>query len=418
MHMPPQSRMCGMPRSRREGGATLVLVALATIALIAFVGLALDLGKLYVTKSELQNSADACALAAIRDLDGITPLAVSEAAGIAAGHINRALFQSAPVSMTVNSSVTYATSSSGPFQDKNTVSGSLATISYVQCKTSVTGIANWLIQVLNLLPGVHVGPASVSATAAASIGHAQSTCAIPIFICDPSRFTPASSYTIGQWLVGKGDTTTGTYNQGDFGWANLNSCNGASCLSDQLTGSTCNLPAINQQVRANGNIASLDNAYNTRFGIQNNGNGAATGQSDFTGWAYTTWNSAGSNVFSDFLAKRGSRTPYQGDNVLSTQGNNFKTSGQAGSSAVYQAGGDRRLGVAPMVDCNTVASSTGATVTNWACVLLLDPMQQGGNIDAVHFEYRGLASVAGSPCATQGVPGAVSTGPLVPQLIQ
>jgi hypothetical protein len=174
------------------------------------------------------------------------------------------------------------------------------------------------------------------------------------------------------------------------------------------------VPAVGQQVRANGNIASLDKAYNTRFGITYKGNGAPTGQSDYTGYAYTTSNWTGS-AYSDFLTKRTNRTPYQGDSQVSQK---FKTGGQPGASSVYQAGGDRRLAIAPMVNCNNVSSSSGTTVTNWACVLLLDPMQQGGGVDAVHFEYRGLASAAGAPCATAGVPGAVATGPLVPQLIQ
>jgi Flp pilus assembly protein TadG len=422
-----QPRLHSIAPRRRQGGAVLVLVALAMIALIGFVGLALDLGKLYVTKSELQNSADACALAAARDLDGITPLSVSEAAGIGAGHINLALFQTAPVSMTVDNTMTvdnnvkYATSYSGPFQDKQGVTArTLPQYTYVQCTTSVTGIATWLVQVLNLLPGVNLGPSSVSARAVGTNGHAQATCAIPIFICDPSKFTPASSYSIGQWLVGKGDTTTGTYNQGEFGWANLNdngpnACNGKPCLSNQLTGATCNVPTIGQQIGANGIIASLNDAYNTRFGIQGNGANPVTGQSDFTGYAYTTSNWTTGSAFSDFLTKRSSRTPYQGDSQVAP---GFKTGGQVGSSYVYQTGGDRRLTIAPMVDCNSVSSSAGATVTNWACILMLDPMQQGGHIDSVHFEYRGLAGAAGTPCAAQGVPGAVGNGPLVPELIQ
>jgi Flp pilus assembly protein TadG len=40
---------------RREQGATAIIVALMMAVLIGFVGLALDLGKLYVAKSELQN---------------------------------------------------------------------------------------------------------------------------------------------------------------------------------------------------------------------------------------------------------------------------------------------------------------------------------------------------------------------------
>jgi Flp pilus assembly protein TadG len=424
-----QPRLHSIAPRHRQGGAVLVLVAIAMIALIGFVGLALDLGKLYVTKSELQNSADACALAASRDLDGITPLSVSEAAGIGAGHINLALFQTAPVSMTVDNNVQYATSYSGPFQDKQGVTtATLPQYKYVQCTTSVTGISTWLVQVLNLLPGVNLGPSSVSARAVATIGHAQSTCAIPVFICDPSP----STYTPGQWLVGKTGTSSGPYTQGMFGWGNLsagstNPCNGANCLSQQLTGSTCNIPAVGQQIGQNGNIASLWKSYNTRFGIQYNGSGQPIGQSDFTGYAYTTTNwGTGFDAYDgaaiggvpNYKSNRDQRSAYQGDNALSTPGNNFNTGGNPGSDAVYQAGGDRRLTFAPMVDCNTMNSSAGATVTNWACVLMLDPMQQGGSNNTVHLEYRGLATDPGIPCATLGVPGSSGNGPLVPALIQ
>jgi hypothetical protein len=76
--------------------------------------------------------------------------------------------------------------------------------------------------------------------------------------------------------------------------------------------------------------------------------------------------------------------------------------------------------LAPIVDCSTFSTpgTHQANVTGWACVLMVDPMQQGGNIDTVHLEYRGDSSLPGSPCATQGMPGAsTGVGPLVPVLV-
>ncbi len=55
-------------------------------AVAIIVGLALDRGKLYVTRSEPQNSADACALSAAHDLTSAIGLTVAEADGIAALH--------------------------------------------------------------------------------------------------------------------------------------------------------------------------------------------------------------------------------------------------------------------------------------------------------------------------------------------
>ncbi|VVE25646.1 pilus assembly protein TadG [Pandoraea cepalis] len=421
-NLPTRRRARGrMPR--REGGAIAIVVGLMLAVLIGFAGLALDLGKLYVTRSELQNSADACALSAARDLTGATPLSVSEAAGIAAGHINTALFQSTPVTMTVDSSVTYSTTATGAYVDKGSVTGSLASIKYVQCTTSMSGIANWLIEVLNVLPGVSIGPGSVSARAVATTTSAQTTCAIPVFVCDPSKFSPAISYSIGQWLVGKGDSSTGTYAGGDFGWANLTGSgnSGTPSLSGELTGSgQCNLPVVGTTVGTAGNKASLDTAYNTRFGIYQGGTPPNDGTSttDFTGFAYDakTW-SAQANAYSDFVTQRKNNAAYQGDTATG-----LKTKGTAAAKSVYQAGADRRLPIAPMVDCSNPGTGSGGaifTLTGWACVLMLDPMQQGGNIDSVHLEYRGKAGDVGSPCATQGTPGAVgAVGPLVPVLVQ
>lgn len=50
---------------------------------------------------------------------------------------------------------------------------------------------------------------------------------------------------------------------------------------------------------------------------------------------------------------------------------------------------------------------------------MVDPMESGGTAGPVHLEYRGTSTMAGSPCATEGVPGdGNSVGPLVPVLLQ
>jgi Flp pilus assembly protein TadG len=54
----------------RQRGAVAVVVGLTIFVLVGMIGLALDLGQMFVNKTELQNAADACALAAARELDG------------------------------------------------------------------------------------------------------------------------------------------------------------------------------------------------------------------------------------------------------------------------------------------------------------------------------------------------------------
>lgn len=60
---PSRHTLLGSPR-----GAVAVLVAVLLVVLIGFVALAVDVGYLYVTRNELQNTADAAALAAARKL--------------------------------------------------------------------------------------------------------------------------------------------------------------------------------------------------------------------------------------------------------------------------------------------------------------------------------------------------------------
>ncbi|HJV26054.1 MAG TPA: pilus assembly protein TadG-related protein [Aromatoleum sp.] len=73
----------------RQRGVTAVMTGLMAVVLFAFGGLVLDLGHLYIGKSELQNSADAAALAGAKELNntaaGITA-AVDKAIAISGQH--------------------------------------------------------------------------------------------------------------------------------------------------------------------------------------------------------------------------------------------------------------------------------------------------------------------------------------------
>lgn len=60
-----------MPGSKqRQRGAVAIIVGFALIVLIGMLALVLDLGHLYIAKTELQNAADAAALSGAKELDG------------------------------------------------------------------------------------------------------------------------------------------------------------------------------------------------------------------------------------------------------------------------------------------------------------------------------------------------------------
>src|SRR5690606_34016582 len=54
-------------------GATLVIVALLTVVLFAFTAFAIDLGRAYLSRTQLQTTADAAALAAVVEIRERTP---------------------------------------------------------------------------------------------------------------------------------------------------------------------------------------------------------------------------------------------------------------------------------------------------------------------------------------------------------
>src|SRR5215207_5610799 len=82
------------PRSRQRG-AVIITTALALLFLLGFMGIALDFGRLFVVKTELQTAMDSCALAAAQELDGLSGARERATnAGKTAGNLNRVNLQS------------------------------------------------------------------------------------------------------------------------------------------------------------------------------------------------------------------------------------------------------------------------------------------------------------------------------------
>ncbi|MGU7840999.1 pilus assembly protein TadG-related protein [Burkholderia sp. AW33-5] len=408
---------------RRQQGAVAIIVGLALAVMIGFVGLALDLGKLYVTRSELQNSADSCALSAARDLTSAISLQVAEADGIAAGHSNFAFFQQNAVQMQTDSNVTFSDSLTNSFLTKSAVA-TPANIKYVKCTAQLTNIAHWFIEVLNTIPGVRVANAAqVSASAIATVGAGQTTCAIPVFVCRASSTAP---YKVGDWIASPSGSSS-TYGPGNFGWAALDGSTNEPTIASELSGNTCNITSPPKLGSTGLKSASL-RAWNTRFGIYTNGANGSSGQPDFTGYAYVGPNygppgTAGivGDAYTQFVLDRASFKSYQGDGAPPA-GSGIATKGTATASNYQTFGGDRRVALAPEGDCSTLnGASNQLTVTQWDCVLMLDPLpfSPGAGGVVAHLEYLGSASSGNTPCATHGLPGSGSSvGLKVPMLVQ
>ena len=241
----------------KERGVVAIIVGMSMVVLIGFAGLVLDLGKLFVTKTELQSSSDACALAASAELRGISSnqLVDAEAAGIAAGIRNNVMFQADAVSI-AGDDVTFSDFLDGIYLPRGAVVA--LDMKYARCTVERTGIPNWFMQVLG------VADQDVRATAVAALEPSQVfSCVIPVGICEGS-ITPGSA---GKWLTGIADNEGSV--TGDFGWIKFQDSNSAAALDDILEGQCglVDIPAEGTEVGKSGSVNSLSKAWNTRFGI-------------------------------------------------------------------------------------------------------------------------------------------------------
>ncbi|SHG50447.1 pilus assembly protein TadG-related protein [Massilia sp. CF038] len=99
---------------QRQRGAMALLFGLTLVVLLAAGGLVLDLGHLYVLKSELQNGADAAALAGAKEID-MTTAGINKAAAKAIAYAGKNKFNFASDLVLTNAEVTFGSSPNGPF---------------------------------------------------------------------------------------------------------------------------------------------------------------------------------------------------------------------------------------------------------------------------------------------------------------
>lgn len=431
MRLPSRQRPC----THRQRGAVAIVLGLTIMVLIGFAGLALDLGRFFAIKTELQNGMDACALAAASQLrpGQNNPTALTKA--IAYGRVfstggvddpatpagegntdaikNRANFQSMVIDIAA-SQITFSATLAGPYEEAG--AADYNTAAFAKCTYPLTGLPILFMRVLNPL----LSTQTVSAMAAATLAPSASACAIPVAVCKAPGSTAASNFglTVGQWMSPP-EGAGSPYGTGNFGWIDFTPPGGgASELADLLTGPGQCDTNIGTEVGEPGSISSLDVAWNSRFGLYKPGAGnpqAGSAPPDVTGYSYTAANwTLGANAYTGTVAGQfnygnaaANYRPYQVDppnpynRLTDTQHNTL--------------GRFRRVVVAPVVDC-TAWNTGGANpvVDGWACVLMLNPLLAVGDVPGL--EFLGLSTNAGSPCSTNGAPG--TFGPLVPQLVQ
>jgi Flp pilus assembly protein TadG len=411
---------------QRQRGAVAIIVGISIVVLIGMIGLVIDLGHMFVIKTELQNAGDACALAAAKELDGTADaLFRAENAGITVGQQNKADLQATAVSILPDDVKFSANLSPNSAYLSRSAGANPVTSKYAMCTINRSGIAMWFMQVLGF------GNQAVAAEAVATVAPSQTSCAIPLGVCKPA-IPPVScpgggvpdsqGMCVGSWFSGRFDSGGGL--TGNFGWLDFSPpAGGESELAANLIGCADDVAEGTPvgQTGVLGNAAAK--AWNSRFGLYQNGAGnpnLTTAPPDRTGFSYTStpqgqiaWPTQ-RDALSDFQTKQTSHLPYQG-NALTGLSINMPPYSSATPAELATAGTDRRLAAAPIVNCGGWASSPTVPIVAWACVLMLHPI--GSPSDDVTMEYRGLSNDPSSPCASFGIPGGAA-GPLVPVLVQ
>lgn len=404
----------------RQKGAVIVTTALVLLFLMGFMGIAVDFGRLFVVKTELQTAMDSCALSAAQELDGATgALERASTAGRTAGNLNKIHFQGEAAGIAATG-VTFSDSLAGPYSQ---AFAPVADAKYAKCLHAKTGMMPWLLHAMGAFSGdSSMGAAnSVSAVAVATRSSSQSNCVVPVGVCQNAA-SPPWGFARGEWIEGVTNDSE-EVESGQFRWVDFTgNGGGAREIKDLLSQSgQCALPGLATKIdttigkpgKTNGAVA----AWNTRFGIYHGSYDQSTSVPDLTGYAWYAETSATTqpgryDAANGFLAKRNSHAPYEGDNNNpDTKG--LKTQGSFASTN-YSAGGNRRVITTAVVECPSM------TLKGFACMLMLHPLEKNANgkTAKMWLEFIGDASASSNnPCATAGLAGGAG-GPLVPVLVQ
>src|SRR5690349_24935439 len=120
-------------KNKRERGSVLATSAIGMLSILLAVGLGVDISRFYLAKTELQNAADAAALAAVSALN-TSPLGITKAVDRAVASMNNYDFNKSGVTFP-RSNVLFAVNLDGPYMSEGSAQGQAAKIRFVQVTT-------------------------------------------------------------------------------------------------------------------------------------------------------------------------------------------------------------------------------------------------------------------------------------------
>jgi Flp pilus assembly protein TadG len=368
-------RLCHQ-RRRGERGFSLILLAVCLVIMLGAVGLAFDLGRMFITKTELQTFVDASVLAAVYQLDGTQAGIQGANTTATAGPLgttkpNGYNFDTVAIA---NATATYATALNGTFENYG-VANTSGTNSYRFI--NLTATAGVPISFLTILPGIGASyTVTATATAGSQAVSAASSGGLEPFIPDAHDpadtknwgLTPGIEYTL-KW----GNNSGNGKGKGNGG-QNAAGCPGDQSWSDPNPASQHGYADLGQ---GNGN-SSLRGVI-VYGGYPNSG---STPSSVYAGMSLSgVPGNRGTTIF-DSLAERAAQDT---DDVSTTY-------------ATYIAGGTgngRRIITTPIGDPSTWSGNgNGSETVLGFANFFLDPSYSGSS-GAICATYIGPANMNG-----------------------
>ena len=178
-------------KRKNERGSILATSAIGMLSIVLAVGLAVDISRFYLTKTELQNAADASALAAVSALNG-QGAGVTEATNRAVQSMNNYDFNKTGVSFP-RANVKFAVNLDGPYMSEATATSSPHNVRFVQVTTPTEAIG------VSFSAAVLGNSKNISATATAGFSVPLNIFCdwLPVSVIDYDvPMTPGQTYTI------------------------------------------------------------------------------------------------------------------------------------------------------------------------------------------------------------------------------
>ena len=242
---------------KRERGSILVVSTVGMLALLLAVGLGVDVSRFYLAKTELQNAADAAALAAVSGLDS-SSAGITEATDRAVLAMNNYDFNKTGVAFP-RSNVVFAVNLDGPYMSEASAAAEPTNIRFVQVTTPPSAIG---VSFAKTVLG-NSKDLSATATAGYSVPLNEICGYIPAFVMDYSS-TPIAPGNLYTFRLEPGDHIS----PGNYQLLSPLGPGGSDTRTGMANGvNVCSSPGDEVQTKTGMTAGDVRQGINTRFDI-------------------------------------------------------------------------------------------------------------------------------------------------------